>query len=1106
VATVTGSSGFSPGGPITYTTNFLQQVVTNYFDAAGQVLTSANALGEKSTTSFDALGRVTQAQLLSASGTLIRQSNLAYSPDYNSVTITSGSGAGAIVNTVYTDHDGNNVLSVGYPSTGVNEFMLNQFDLAGNLITQQHNSIAGGILTNWTTASFAYDGLNRVVGKLDRDGAPTAFAYDSMGDLTNQTLPGGVHWQAAFTNSGQMLKDWNVNGSSVTRSNNYAYFASGSPFAGLLQSKIDGRNTTNIFAYDDWLRVTNVTSTGILPEQKITTGWQYEPRGFVTAISEQFASTNTGPNTSITRSFDGYGQLSTETINGGTFGYSTSQGWDAAGRRNSLNFGNVGYAFGWQADGALTGVTNLYGIGSYSYTTSGLLASRMVGNRQTVIGSWDGEGRPLSITTSVNGTAKLIESLGWSADGLLNTHTLTEVGNFTDSRSYAYANLSRRVTQEQLNLTSSTAWTNTFVYDKGVAGGPGVLTSAGQAGQSSGLWNGGADAFSRVSAETNSTFAYSAYGHVNGQSTLSAWLDNQPLPITGLGTNAMQWRAAMEISPGTHQIKVAAAHPSGFYTAWTTNSFTNNISYQSTADSFDGSGNITNRVWRNASGTTNRIQTLSWDARGRLHQVVDRDATNNGYNWTAVYDSLNRRLSTTTVLVTNGVVYPAASQTLSSYFDPLCEFQELGVSVGSQTTWKLMGPDLNGQYGGLNGIGGFEGTSPYLYTFNPTISDARGNILAEVTNGAVSWNPSRPTGYGAVPGYRPAAFGSGADLAQSSALRGREVDITGYYHLGMRDYDPVNGQWLSYDPAWNSGDPNGFSYCGGDSINYTDPDGRVGKSFLNADQSANNPYVHAIHTGLSEGLANAWFSMAQFTTKSGLQEMHLGVLAPVSDFFFRDAHETVSSVFDAHTSGFNRAQGEFYAWSGFAGEMAPNAIPIGGAEVGVAKFTSFAAERFPALGQDVGRWFGQRSQNLSTWQDFLPQAQTILNKTKAEYGGADVLNMSKRRDYMGSTPGKYSLVGEQVMTRMAENGTLRVKNGNLEVLNSENKWVGIETTDMSHILDAVKAWNDYLYKTGPKSTLVRQFMTDPNNYELDSSSINRSSGASLGETYRNPGE
>ena len=177
----------------------------------------------------------------------------------------------------------------------------------------------------------------------------------------------------------------------------------------------------------------------------------------------------------------------------------------------------------------------------------------------------------------------------------------------------------------------------------------------GQAGQSSGLWNGVADAFSRVNAETNNTFAYAAYGHVNGQATLEGWLDSQPVSVTGFGTNAMQWRAMMELSPGTHQLKVAALHPSGFYTAWATNSFTNNIAYQKTTDTFDGAGNITVRIWRNASGATNRTQTLSWDARGRLHQVVERDANTNGYNWTAVYDALNRRLSTTTILVTNGV-------------------------------------------------------------------------------------------------------------------------------------------------------------------------------------------------------------------------------------------------------------------------------------------------------------------------------------------------------------------------------------------------------------------------------------------------------------------
>ena len=71
----------------------------------------------------------------------------------------------------------------------------------------------------------------------------------------------------------------------------------------------------------------------------------------------------------------------------------------------------------------------------------------------------------------------------------------------------------------------------------------------------------------------------------------------------------------------------------------------------------------------------------------------------------------------------------------------------------------------------------------------------------------------------------PPAFGSGADMAQSSAYLGREVDITGFYNLGHRIYDPISGRWLSYDPAWNANDPNGFSYCGDNPVNYFDPSG-----------------------------------------------------------------------------------------------------------------------------------------------------------------------------------------------------------------------------------------------------------------------------------------
>jgi hypothetical protein len=61
-----------------------------------------------------------------------------------------------------------------------------------------------------------------------------------------------------------------------------------------------------------------------------------------------------------------------------------------------------------------------------------------------------------------------------------------------------------------------------FVYDNGDASGPGVLTSSGN-----GSWNGGADAFCRLATATNNIIPYAAFGHVNGQSTLSAWLDNQ---------------------------------------------------------------------------------------------------------------------------------------------------------------------------------------------------------------------------------------------------------------------------------------------------------------------------------------------------------------------------------------------------------------------------------------------------------------------------------------------------------------------------------------------------------------------------------------------------
>jgi YD repeat-containing protein len=640
-AIVTVSSyqmGNPPSGPLYYTTNVLQQAITNYYDAAGRAMTNINALGEKTVFKSDAIGRPVSKQIYSASGALVHETYMGYSADHNSITTTNGSGASAIVSTTYTDNDGHTVLSIAYPSGGISEFSLNQYDLAGNVVSGRHESSASGTITTWTTANLTYDGLNRLTSKSDRDNALTTYAYDPMSDLTNRTMPGGLQWQAAYNNAGQMLQDRNFGGGTATRTNTYSYFSSGNTFAGLLQTKTDGRGVSCTYSYDDWLRQASMTYSGSLPEQNLTTTWQYEPRGYVTNITEQFASTNTGPNTAIQRSYDPYGQLASESVSAGSFGYGVGQSFDGAGRRSQLGIGSGSYGFGWQADGSLISVMDSTGNGVYTYDTAGILTSRTVGNRYTSINSRDGEGRPLSIATTVNTLTQMTESLTWLGDGLLASHTLARA-DFTDSRAYAYASLSRRLTQEQLNLNAGATWTNTLTYDNGVAAGPGVLTQMGQVNSTSNKWNSAADAFSRVSSETNNTFQFAAYGHVNGQSSLSGWLDSQPVAVSGTGTNAMQWRATMELTPGAHQLKVAAAHPSGFYTAWATNFFTNSIAYQATTDSYDSAGNITNRVWKSPNGTVDRTQILSWDARGRLHSLTERDGSNSGYNWTATGSS-----------------------------------------------------------------------------------------------------------------------------------------------------------------------------------------------------------------------------------------------------------------------------------------------------------------------------------------------------------------------------------------------------------------------------------------------------------------------------------
>jgi len=390
-------------------------------------------------------------------------------------------------------------------------------------------------------------------------------------------------------------------------------------------------------------------------------------------------------------------------------------------------------------------------------------------------------------------------------------------------------------------LDGGTRWTNNFGYDGGAAGGIGLLTSAGAPGTNTAAWGGQVSPFLRINTETNSFLPWLAHGRLNGQASVSASLDGRPLPISINTTNdyawTNRWSTFLELTPGAHQLTVSALHPSGLFVTNASVWFTNGVWGQATGIQRDGAGNIVLRQWCRPSGAMVRMEALSWDAKGRLYEVFSYNNLQDGFSgfrWFASYDGLDRLLSATCFVMAHDVI-SQFGQTNRFVYDPQVEFLDLGVNVGpsgrdsmpGQMTWKLCGPDLNGRYGGLNGVGGLEATATGPGYFSPTVSDARGNVLGvcDPTHGTVTWSAARPTGYGAVPGYRPLPLGHGGSYAQSAAWRGKWADVTGYTYIGRRFYIPPAGMWLSPDPVWNERDPSYWSYAGGDPINGVDANG-----------------------------------------------------------------------------------------------------------------------------------------------------------------------------------------------------------------------------------------------------------------------------------------
>jgi RHS repeat-associated protein len=857
-------------GPAT-TAGSAQQTTTFIYGASSKMLTTQNTLGEKTVTTSDALGRPVLTQVFAAGTTTnpIRTTSYVYSADNNSVTVTEGTGAGAISRTTWTDTIDQPVLT----KLGDGTFTSNAYDLDGNLLSTTD--------ALHQTTSYTYNGLNQLISQTLPDGTVTNFTSDAAGNPLTRTMADGTLTQAqTYDNAGRRLTEQLYSGSTVTRQYSYAYYPAGSPDAGLLETVTAPRDTITT-TYDDLLRSSTVTTSPLSPPNPAlnsTTTYSYDNLGRVTAV-DQTETVNGEPTTvNISRTYDGYGQLLTETVNAGATTYANvTQTWDAAGRRATLNDASSSlpaplFAYAHRADDLLAQVTTSFNSQpstfNYSYGDNGLLTSRTNPFRSMTVDTRDPVGRILQQTQVVNSTAPLVENMTWRNNSTLNSYTATRTGTgaWNESRAYTY-DARGQLLSEGFTLPSSPsplASSLNYTFD-GNNPGLGIRTDAKIGTGAPASWETSASADSLGRVDTDSLLAGTgqavppAAGTATDADHVNVFIDGV---LQGLAAyNGSTWSMNLDLAAGTHTLTAKAVDASGLHTTTATRGFTVDAANPAqpagaVTSAYDADGNVISRTWSlPASGGQGGVtQTLTWDAFDRLIQVSQRDTSQNGYDWTAIYDGLGRRISTTNQPVVNNTANGASTVTASIY-DPQVEFLEIGVNVNGVQAYKVYGPDLNGRYGGLQGTGGLEAT-----IMNGTgaatgiISDYFGNGVATISGGSVTWNTTRVGGYGPLPDSAAQPLTDATRLAQAIVWRGHYIDPTGFYNLGARYYEPTSGRFLSPDPKGQVASMSLYDFCNGDPVNFFDPDGRC----RNAGLQPSDPSYFTVATGEAGNDGNAY--------------------------------------------------------------------------------------------------------------------------------------------------------------------------------------------------------------------------------------------------------
>ena len=404
---------YNAAGDVTYVAFPDGRTLAYTYNAARQLTRVTDNAGNRVDYAYDSRGNRTGEFTYDASGTLVRQIEMAFDVRNYLATINAGGSLTQRINDAL-----GNVLSTTDPNN--NPPTVHQYDALSRLV-QTVNALGGG-------TGYSYDTADRATEVAAPNGAVTQYVYDDLGNLLEERSPDR----------------------GTTR---YTHDA-----AGNVLTQTDARGVTATFSYDALNRVTSVrygstTTGGTFPEDVTYT---YDAGTDCTAgIGRLCTVTDASGETRY--AYDAFGNVLAQTHVELSRTFVTAYTYDAGDRVVSMTYPD-GRLVSYSRDslGRISTIATMLNgaaqnlVSARSYRADGLLLTQTFGNGLTEARQYDLQGRLIYQSL---GNAD-IRIYAYDANGnLTNKQTLPDVA------SYGYDALDR--------LTAETTLTgnDAFTYD-----------------------------------------------------------------------------------------------------------------------------------------------------------------------------------------------------------------------------------------------------------------------------------------------------------------------------------------------------------------------------------------------------------------------------------------------------------------------------------------------------------------------------------------------------------------------------------------------------------------------------------------------------------------